>query len=188
MVNKFFRWLVPKLENWCEKTGRVLYITGKQGPEDIYLIRYFLFRTKYLSCYIHRFLRSDIDDPHDHPFHFLGYVVSGGYREVLFDKYQGTATKQLYLVDREEARMVGKWGWRNANKTIHKVLVDKDRTFAEKKNAPLTFILRGPYIRDWYFYKLGKALKSPRGQLTFTKADQILWWKYLGLEGPQSRE
>lgn len=190
MMNKFFRWLVPKLENWCEKKGRVLYITGKQGPEDVYLIRYFLFRTKYLSCYIHRFLRSDIDDPHDHPFHFLGYVVSGGYKEIRYDN--ATAEDQsetTYLLEWEEVRMVGKWGWRNAHNTIHKVLVDKPRTLAEKKDAPLTFILRGPYIRDWFFYKMSdEVLTSRLGQLRFGQATPVLWWKYLGLEGPHSRE
>lgn len=40
MLNPFFKWLVPKLESWCERRGKFLTITGKQGPEDVYLIRY----------------------------------------------------------------------------------------------------------------------------------------------------
>jgi hypothetical protein len=100
-------------------------------------------------------------------------VVSGGYKEVLYTPVKSFYDNVMYLRAITKDRQVGKWGWRNAHKTIHKVLVDKPRTFVERKEAPLTFILRGPYIREWHFYK---------------NSNPILWWKYLGLEGPQSRE
>lgn len=184
MLNRFLRWLVPKLENWCIAKGKVFNITGKQGPDDVYLIRYFLFQSKYLSVYIHRFLRSDIDDPHDHPFHFLGYVVQGGYDEILYTKYASNRG-DLLLKGTKQPRMVGKWGWRYAKTTIHKVEVDRPRTVAEKDDAPLTFIIRGPYIKDWYFYKVLGTLKTPFGN--YDKVEKIIWHKYLGVV-PHSRE
>ena len=82
MFNKFMNWLVPKLEEWClDRPDRVIMISGTDDPENVYLLRSVLFRSKLFCIYIHRFLRSDKDDHHDHPFDFLGYVVKGGYIE-----------------------------------------------------------------------------------------------------------
>jgi len=46
------------------------------------LIRYFLFRSKYLGIYLHHFLRSDNDrHVHDHPWTFITFLIGGGYWE-----------------------------------------------------------------------------------------------------------
>lgn len=49
---------------------------------DPYLLRWYLFRTARVSCFIHKFIRSDEDRAlHDHPWAFLVVPVWQGYVE-----------------------------------------------------------------------------------------------------------
>jgi hypothetical protein len=50
-----------------------------------YLERYYLFRSKWLAIYIHRFWASDEDPLHDHPWSNISWVRIGGYWENLPD-------------------------------------------------------------------------------------------------------
>ena len=84
MVNYLSKKLALLLCKWCEKTGRVAYITGGPAGKTVYLVRYMPIHSKYLCLYIHRFMRSDADDPHDHPWNFFTYVISGGYKEAFY--------------------------------------------------------------------------------------------------------
>jgi hypothetical protein len=54
-------------------------------PGELYLTRYIVFRTKWLSLYIHCFHISDYDTPHDHPAGFLSFPLTNGYWEHLPD-------------------------------------------------------------------------------------------------------
>jgi len=182
MLNRFMRWAVPKLESWCQRRGKFLAITGKQGPDDVYLMRYFLLRTPLVSVYIHRFLRSDRDDPHDHPFDFLSYVVSGGYTEIRYRLIR-YPEKGEFLMEYNGTRGPGTFAWRPAT-AIHKVLVDKNRKMHEIKDAPLTIIVRGPLRREWNFYRLYPLYFGPKKAKAFKK---VLWFKYLNVK-PEVRE
>tara|TARA_A100001388_G_C28544001_1_gene391628 strand:- start:71 stop:517 length:447 start_codon:yes stop_codon:yes gene_type:complete len=61
---------------------RVIY--DRIGDEP-YLERYYLFlrdrKTFPFNIFIHRFLKSDPDDLHDHPWAFFSIILSGGYWE-----------------------------------------------------------------------------------------------------------
>lgn len=154
MFNRFMKWLVPKIEDWCIRRGqkRMILISGTADPENVYLRRYFVFRSKLFSVYIHRFMRSDQDDHHDHPFDFVGYVVSKGYRESVLT---GTPSTEWYLCDGRFSvarRAEGTWAFRKAE-TRHMVQVDKPIKNDDFKNAPLTVIFRGPWRREWGFWK-----------------------------------
>jgi hypothetical protein len=173
MFNKFMQWLVPKLEKRCLEKGLFLNIHGLQDKENVYLVRSFLFRSTYFSVYIHRFLRSDIDDPHDHPFSFLGYIVKGGYNEGLWTRNPNHTGFDM----RWQERKAGSWGWRPA-KTIHFVKLDQERKMKNVKDAPLTIIFRGPIERDWGFWKNHESL-APRWEI---------WHKYLGVNIDDIRE
>jgi len=188
LFNRFAQWLVPKLENWCERTGRTMNITGKQGPMDVYLVRCFLFRSPLFCIYIHRFLRSDQDDPHDHPFDFTGYVVKGGYNEWSYTRYYNLMD-QLVLCGTVSRRKEGTWAKRKAQH-IHKVIVDQSLPYDRRKEAVLTVIFRGPEKRDWNFYRLfGQPWIGhlARGKGVCSKAKQTVWYEYLGVK-PHSRE
>ena len=91
LLNKLIYFLVER----CIKKGRVFHITGSADQsEDVYLVRYIVVKSKYLCIYIHRFLRSDTSDPHDHPWNFITYIVSGGYQEHFYDVNQPTKGKK----------------------------------------------------------------------------------------------
>lgn len=189
MINRFANWLVPRLADWCERRKRVFRITGTAGPDDVYLIRYFLFRSKYFSIYIHRFLRSDRDDPHDHPFNFLSYIVKGSYLERLYDPmgpeydYWGDARSVEpvgtlfcpWAADRKQ----GSWGFRPAE-TVHSVFLSKEYTYAERDQAPLSVIFRGVDRRQWGFWK------EVIGHASVKK--WIKWTEYLGVPESGERE
>lgn len=141
--------------SWCEKTGRVFYITGGPAGKTVYLVRYIPFKSKYMCLYIHRFMRSDADDPHDHPWNFFTYVISGGYSEVYYDKTPQKSRNKFTALwtKRINRRLPGSIAYRRAT-DVHQVVVDRDYEMSEIQQAPFTLCLIGPRIREWGFWPL----------------------------------
>lgn len=146
-------WIMKVLMWCCEKTNRVFHICGTAGPEDVYLIRYYIIRSKFVNVFIHQFLRSDRDDLHDHPWNFCTYLVKGSYTEQrrVFDwigDYEDVPTvrknengiKQHIFVKRKAT-------------DLHRVVVDRELKYSEKDQAAITFFMSGPFKRDWGFVK-----------------------------------
>lgn len=160
MFNKFMNWIVPKLEAWCERTGRTRRIYGKEDTEKekVYLIRNILFKSPLFCIYIHRFMRSDLDrNVHDHPFGFVGYMVNGRYHETRMfgDAHLEDSKDPKYIRDvrfETATREQGSFAYRPAT-TKHLVKLDREYLPDERKQAPLTIILRGPYVREWGFWE-----------------------------------
>lgn len=42
------------------------------------------------AAVLHRFTAADEGDPHDHPWPFRSFIISGGYRETVFGLYEGS--------------------------------------------------------------------------------------------------
>ncbi|MFY9716316.1 MAG: hypothetical protein WAK40_00025, partial [Thermoplasmata archaeon] len=63
----------------------------KKGPalEDLlYLRRFILLGTRFGNVYLHHICRSDDDaDPHDHPWSFVTFILSGEYVNVQYAGY-----------------------------------------------------------------------------------------------------
>lgn len=184
------RWLLEKITKalikWCIKRNRVFYITGGTNRKTVYLVRYIVWKSKRFGClYIHRFMRSDADDPHDHPWNFFTYVISGGYNEHYFDrnKPQDDGTNiTLYWTECINRRTPGSLAYRRAT-DIHKVVVDEeiemflDEMDDEKlSRTPLTICLMGPRLRQWGFW--------PN---KFKGSNFVDWRKYLGITVGDSR-
>jgi hypothetical protein len=170
------RWLIEKAALFLcwvsEKRGRVYYINGGPTQTTVYLVRFIPFKSKWCSLYIHRFMRSDADDPHDHPWNFLTYVISGGYTEVFYDRMKPEIKDGAFInlwLKTINRRKVGSIAHRNAH-DIHQVVIDRPYELNELKQAPFTFCLIGPRFREWGFWKL-----EDNGG-TF-----IDWRKYLGI-------
>jgi hypothetical protein len=74
------KWLL----NWLERRGRKLVIMDRINNEP-YLERYYLFlkdRKKFpFNVFLHKFLKSDPDDVHDHPWSYATMILKGGYYE-----------------------------------------------------------------------------------------------------------
>ena len=70
--------------NWLEKHGRKRIVMDRQDNEP-YLERYYLFikdREWFpFNFFLHKFLKSDPDDLHDHPWGYATIILKGGYWE-----------------------------------------------------------------------------------------------------------
>jgi len=70
--------------NWLDRNGRKRIIMDRVDNEP-YLERYYvLFNTrqhKVFNIYLHKFLKGDPDDVHDHPWPYATLILSGGYYE-----------------------------------------------------------------------------------------------------------
>jgi len=67
-----------------QKLGRYRVIMDRQDNQP-YLERYYLFlkdRQRFpFNIFIHKFLKSDPDDLHDHPWGYATFILRGGYWE-----------------------------------------------------------------------------------------------------------
>jgi len=165
--------ITKSLIKWCERTGRTLHITGTGGPDDVYLVRYYVFQSNRFNVFIHRFMRSDRDDLHDHPWDFATYLVSGAYTEKRWDhKEQDVVyTHRLNLED------VG-YGPEKMNRLVfrkaedqHMVMTDREYAMSEIEQAPLTICVTGRTRREWGFVSESNC----QGRTW------IPWRRYLGL-------
>ena len=145
MLSNLIEFMTEGLMKLCVKTGRVLHITGTGGPDDIYLIRYYLVKSKYFNVFIHQFLRSDRDDMHDHPWSFMTYLVHGAYTEYKWNHRlnKDERTRRMnYISCRGTYVRLNRLVFRRATDQ-HKVLVDKTLKFEERALAPLTICVTG---------------------------------------------
>ena len=72
------------LKQFMTPLGRYRVIMGRQNNEP-YLERYYLFlkdRGSFpFNIFLHKFLKSDPDDLHDHPWPYATLILKGGYYE-----------------------------------------------------------------------------------------------------------
>ena len=159
--------MIDFLMKWCERRGKVVNITGTAGDGDTYMIRYIVLKNRFCNIYIHQFLRSDRDDLHDHPWHFMTYLVRGAYKEWKYNKKTGRDDITFRSV--KYNRLV----FRKATDQ-HRVEVYHDLKQHEKDKAALTLFISGPILREWGFIK-----EVNRGPLRYRS--WIHWRKYLGV-------
>ncbi len=113
--------------------GRYRIINDRVDQEP-YLERYYLFlkdRNSFpFNIFLHRFLKSDPDDLHNHPWPFLTIILSGGYWE--------------YTEEGKHWRAPLTYRYAPAN-TYHRVELDK--------NVPhcWTLFMPGKKMQDWGF-------------------------------------
>lgn len=184
--------IVERIAAWCERKGKVFRITGTGGPSDVYLVRYYVLKSRWLNIFIHRFMRSDRDDMHDHPWDFATYLVRGAYTENKWNPSNGTVvvTRRANQVEyaklreffnlsptrHQENRLV----FRRATDQ-HQVLTDDSYpdTPDGRSRAPLTVCVTGPTRREWGFVKEEYELL---GEFTPEEA-----WQQTGLVVPEGK-
>ena len=85
------------LWDWSmDKLGKKKIILDRDGKNP-YLIRYYILfkeRQKFpINIFIHKILKSDEEDLHDHPWSFCSFIITGGYYETtLTSKNEKTTT------------------------------------------------------------------------------------------------
>lgn len=170
------RWLAKQIIEYCEAHNKYWVITGRPNERDKkdvpYLVRYFVFRSKYFTIYIHRFLRSDSDGFHDHPWNFATLLLEGRYREHTFYGINKRSAEQNMFAIKKAT-------------DFHRVEIDGLYTFEEREQAPLTLFFHGPRKKDWGFLSNKvKEITANEETKSITVEQEIVWipwWTYLGL-------
>ena len=135
MFGKFLKFL--------EARGRKRIVYDRVDNEP-YLERYYLFikdRGEHFpfNVFLHKFLKSDNDDLHDHPWPFATLILKGGYYE--WTPQFGADGKKIG----EIARWCGPGSFRMARATsYHRIELDPDVTC-------WTLFMPGVKQRDWGF-------------------------------------
>jgi hypothetical protein len=128
--------------NTLERLGRKRIVMDRQENEP-YLERYYIFlkdRKHFpFNVFIHKFLKSDPDDVHDHPWPYATLILKGGYYEwtPVFD---GKGKKIA-----ETCTWRGPGHFRVCSATsYHRIELDPDVT-------AWTMFMPGPQKREWGF-------------------------------------
>ena len=125
-----------------ERLGRKRIVMDRVENEP-YLERYYLFlreRDRFpFNVFLHKFLKSDPDDVHDHPWPYATLILKGGYWEWTprFDDQGNKITELVRWCG------PGSFRWASAN-TYHRVELDPDVEC-------WTLFCPGHKQRDWGF-------------------------------------
>ena len=126
--------------NILERMGRKRIVMDRQSDEP-YLERYYLFlkdRDRFpFNIFLHKFLKGDPDDVHDHPWPYATLILKGGYYEWLpqFDS-KGNKIAEMCVW-----RGPGSFRVCKAN-SYHRIELDPSVT-------AWTLFMPGPKKRDW---------------------------------------
>lgn len=103
-----------------------------------YLERYYLFikdRDKFpFNIFVHKFLKSDPDDLHDHPWPYVTIILKGGYWEYTYNS-AGDITKT----------------WKGAGSILFRKARSVHRIEIKKNISTWTLFIPGPKLREWGF-------------------------------------
>jgi hypothetical protein len=128
--------------NWLDKIGRKRIVMDRINNEP-YLERYYLFLKdrKYFpfNIFLHKFLKGDPDDVHDHPWPYATLILKGGYWEWIpqFDS-KGNKFSEI-----AKWRGAGHFRICGAN-TYHRIELDPGVT-------AWTLFMPGPQRKEWGF-------------------------------------
>jgi len=124
------------------RLGRYRIIMDRENNEP-YLERYYIFlrdRTWFpFNVFIHKFIKSDPDDVHDHPWPYATLILKGGYNEwvPVFDNTGKKIDEVCYWRGPGHFRISG------AN-SYHRIELVEGVT-------PWTMFMPGPQRREWGF-------------------------------------
>ena len=134
--------MIKSFLNWLDSIGRKRIIMDRVDNEP-YLERYYVFlkeRRKFpFNVFVHKFLKSDPDDVHDHPWPYATLILKGGYYEWVpgFDK-DGVKTCEV-----RHWRGPGHFRICSPN-SYHRIELKEGVT-------AWTLFMPGPHQREWGF-------------------------------------
>lgn len=125
-----------------DKLGRKRIVMDRQDNEP-YLERYYLFlkdRKKFpFNVFLHKFLKSDPDDVHDHPWPYATLILKGGYYEWI-PQFNADGTKSC-----EVRKWRGPGHFRICSATSY------HRVELQEGVECWTLFMPGPQKREWGF-------------------------------------
>ena len=130
------------LLNFLERYGRRRIVMDRVNNEP-YLERYYLFlkdRQRFpFNVFLHKFLKSDPDDVHDHPWPYATVILKGGYWEWI-PQFNSAGEKC-----NEIAKWRGPGHFRTCSaNSYHRIELDPEI-------ETWTLFMPGPQQRDWGF-------------------------------------
>jgi hypothetical protein len=133
---------MKKFLNWLDNLGRKRIVMDRINNEP-YLERYYLFlkdRQRFpFNIFLHKFLKSDPDDVHDHPWPYATLILKGGYYE--WTPQFGSDGKKIG----EMARWCGPGHFRTCSaNSYHRIELDPTVEC-------WTLFMPGPQKREWGF-------------------------------------
>jgi hypothetical protein len=133
---------MKKFLNWLDNLGRKRIVMDRINNEP-YLERYYLFlkdRQRFpFNIFLHKFLKSDPDDVHDHPWPYATIILKGGYYE--WTPQFGSNGKKIG----EMARWCGPGHFRTCSaNSYHRIELDPTVEC-------WTLFMPGPQKREWGF-------------------------------------
>jgi len=143
--------MIKAFLNWLNNIGRKRIIMDRESNEP-YLERYYVFlkeRRKFpFNVFIHKFLKSDPDDVHDHPWPYATLILKGGYYEWTpnFD------SDGIKIGETRYWRGPGHFRVCSAN-SFHRIELDPTVT-------AWTMFMPGPQKREWGFLVKNKWIAN----------------------------
>jgi hypothetical protein len=143
--------MIKAFLNWLDRIGRKRIIMDRADNEP-YLERYYVFlkdRTRFpFNVFIHKFLKSDPDDVHDHPWPYATLILKGGYYEWTpnFD------SDGIKIGETRYWRGPGHFRVCSAN-SFHRIELDPTVT-------AWTMFMPGPQKREWGFLVKNKWIAN----------------------------
>jgi hypothetical protein len=141
------KWLL----NFLIKIGRQRIVMDRQSNEP-YLERYYLFLKERKSfpfnVFLHKFLKSDPDDVHDHPWPYATLILKGGYYEWV-PQFNGKNEK---IGELAIWRGPGSFRLSRAD-SYHRIELDPSITC-------WTLFMPGPQKREWGFLVKNKWIPN----------------------------
>jgi hypothetical protein len=139
--------------NLLERMGRKRIVMDRESNEP-YLERYYVFlkdrKLFPFNVFLHKFLKSDPDDVHDHPWPYATLILKGGYYEWLpqFDS-NGRKIAEICVW-----RRPGHFRVCSAN-SFHRIELDPDVEC-------WTMFMPGPQKREWGFLVNNKWIQHEK--------------------------
>ena len=136
--------------NLLDRMGRKRIVMDRVNNEP-YLERYYVFlkdRTQFpFNVFLHKFLKSDPDDVHDHPWPYATIILKGGYWEWI----------PVFDSNAKKIGEVSKWrgtGHMRTSKAIsfHRIEIDPSVEC-------WTLFMPGPHEKEWGFLTKGKWIQ-----------------------------
>lgn len=95
--------LLLTISRWLDMRGSTRIISSTEVSEDghtlveyPYLKRHYLLKTPWFAVFLHRFFRSDRDDPHDHPWASVSIPLFPGFFECVYGDETGIYGDSAY--------------------------------------------------------------------------------------------
>lgn len=134
--------LKDKLNQLMVRLDRKRIILDRQSEEP-YLVRYYVFlkdRKRFpFNIFVHKFLKSDPDDVHDHPWPYFTLILRGGYYEYvpIFD------SNEKKVGENKHWRGPGHFRY-NHSHSFHRIELKQDVEC-------WTMFMPGPQRKEWGF-------------------------------------